>query len=129
MSDNKNYVRCWTCKSNGVDVFFGGVEERQVHEHTMHASLYQKANSYTRNTISIELILDSYGYFLRGYRGEEVEKLDERIGFTKSTTAQQAPPNAETIDIERKCQRQATGQSHAASCWISQSVMTLQKIH
>lgn len=68
MSDNKNYVRCWTCKSNGVDVFFGGVEERQVHEHTMHASLYQKANSYTRNTISIELILDSYGYFLRGYR-------------------------------------------------------------
>ena len=68
MSDNKNYVRCWTCKSNGVDIFFGGVEERQVHEHSMHASLYQKGNSYTRNTILIELILDSSGYFLKGYR-------------------------------------------------------------
>jgi len=47
--------------------------------------------------------------------GEEVEKLDERIGFTKSTTAQQAPPNAETIDIERKM---STSSNRAESCSI-----------
>ena len=29
-------VRCWTCKTNGVDRFFSGKDERQLHENAMH---------------------------------------------------------------------------------------------
>ena len=31
-------VRCWTCKANGIDRFFIGNEERQLHESALHDS-------------------------------------------------------------------------------------------
>ena len=31
-------MRCWTCKTNGIDIYFDGAAERQLHEKAMHKS-------------------------------------------------------------------------------------------
>lgn len=39
-NDADEHVRCWTCKSKGIDRFFNGDYERQLHESTLHESRY-----------------------------------------------------------------------------------------
>ena len=65
--ERKGFVRCWTCKSNGVDRFFRGNAERQLHEKSMHASIYQN-ESYMKKSKSFDSISDvssNLGSFFR----------------------------------------------------------------
>lgn len=50
-------VRCWTCKSSGIDRFFEGNAERQLHENSMHSSIYQHKN-YTRKGTTSDFAID-----------------------------------------------------------------------
>ena len=43
-------VRCWTCKTNGIDRFFDGNAERQLHDDRMHAERASSENLTMKNT-------------------------------------------------------------------------------